>query len=248
MTDIICADAFRYLPTLTHEEEHQLLIEYKQNGSIVARNKIILSHLRYVAKIAKQFSLYCTDSIADLFQHGVIGLIRAIKNIDLEKYVSFASYAIYWVKEEIREFILRNASIVKSFTRKIERGLFFNSSKLNDVDDNELQSFLLKKNSRNCVSIYDSETLSEIESVYNINNINDDVENEYSNTCLKKALSNLTEREFEIIKDRYLCETPLARRDIAEKLGVSQQRVDQIEKGALLKLRGDPNLIELMER
>ncbi len=122
-------DAYYYqvnkIPVLTAEREYELACRWKQFQDLDAARELVLAHLRYVARIAKNYSGYGLLT-ADLIQEGNIGLMKAVRRFDPEMGVRLVSFAVHWIKAEIHEFILKNWRIVKIATTKAQRKLFFN--------------------------------------------------------------------------------------------------------------------------
>lgn len=116
------------LPVLTPEEEFALAEHYQATQDLSAAHQLVLSHLRYVAKIAKQYSGYGL-ALSDLIQEGNIGLMKAVKRFDPQKGVRLVTFAVHWVKSEMHDFIIRNWRIVRVATTKAQRKLFFNLRK-----------------------------------------------------------------------------------------------------------------------
>lgn len=117
------------VPFLSKEEELELATKLKQNGDLDAARKLVLSHLRFVVKIARGYLSYGLQQ-ADLIQEGNIGLMKAVKRFDPNVGVRLVSFSVHWIKAEIHEFILRNWRIVRMATTKEQRKLFFNLRKI----------------------------------------------------------------------------------------------------------------------
>ena len=115
----------RAFPSLTAEEEHELGTKLKLNNDLEAAKKLILSHLKLVIKIARSYSGYGLP-VSDLVQEGNVGLMKAVKKFDVDKGVRLVSYAIFWIKAEIQEYVVKNWRLVKNATTKAQRKLFFN--------------------------------------------------------------------------------------------------------------------------
>jgi RNA polymerase sigma-32 factor len=112
-------------PMLTPEREHALGVALKTHGDLKAASEMVLSHLRLVVSIARNYSGYGLPH-ADLIQEGNIGLMKAVKRFDPDRGVRLVSFAVHWIKAEIHEYILKNWRIVKLATTKAQRKLFFN--------------------------------------------------------------------------------------------------------------------------
>ena len=117
--------SIRTIPSLTAEEEMALGMRLKKSNDLEAAKTLILSHLKLVAKVAKGYSGYGLPQ-SDLVQEGNIGLMKAVKRFDPERGVRLVSFAIYWIKAEIQEYIVKNWRLVKTATTKAQRKLFFN--------------------------------------------------------------------------------------------------------------------------
>lgn len=113
------------LPFLSPEEEHQLATHYHEKGDLEAAQKLVLSHLRYVVRVARGYQGYGLP-LGDLIQEGTVGLMKAVKRFDPTVGVRLVSFSVHWIKAEIHEFVLRNWRIVKVATTKAQRKLFFN--------------------------------------------------------------------------------------------------------------------------
>ena len=117
--------AARNIPILSADEERALAIQLHEHGDLEAAQKLVLSHLRFVAHVARSYSGYGL-ALADLIQEGNIGLMKAVKRFDPNVGVRLISFAVYWIRAEIHEYVLRNWRIVKVATTKAQRKLFFN--------------------------------------------------------------------------------------------------------------------------
>lgn len=135
------------IPVLTPEEELSLAKEYQETQNLSAAHQLVLSHLRYVAKIAKQYAGYGL-ALSDLIQEGNIGLMKAVKRFNPEQGVRLVTFAVHWVKSEIHDYVIRNWRIVRIATTKAQRKLFFNLRKhkpsLNWLSQEESQAIATK--------------------------------------------------------------------------------------------------------
>lgn len=113
------------LPILSEHEERELLDKYHKKNDLEAVRKLVLSHLRFVAYVAKGYQGYGLPT-EDLVQEGSIGLMKSVKRFDTSYGVRLATYAMYWIKAEIQEYVLKNWQLVKVATTKVQRKLFFN--------------------------------------------------------------------------------------------------------------------------
>ena len=253
------------LPMLSLEQEQELARRYKYKKDLDAAQQLVLSHLRFVTKIARNFSGYGL-SIADLIQEGNIGLMKAISKFDPDQGVRLVSFAVHWIKAEMHDYVLKNWKIVKVATTKAQRKLFFNlrSSKgkvgwLSWKDIKELakelgvkEETVIEMEKRMCqgdVSLDlpytddDGEQTSQ-QSLYledKSSNIEHQiVQQDYYNNfkvVVKDVLSGFDTRTKDIIMSRYLLDNKATLQDLAAKYNISAERVRQIEEDALAKLK-----------
>lgn len=256
-------DIQKYPPILSAEEEHELAVSLFENHDLDAARKLVLSHIRFVAFIAHGYKGYGLEQ-ADLIQEGTIGLMKAVKKFNPYKKVRLASFAVYWIRAEIHEFIFKNWKIVKVATTKAQRKLFF---KLKQAKAQIYQSLTEEqaKDIANDLGVKTSDVL-EMEARLQFNDVGliaDEDENtnspEYyltdpntqtpeqilvfeddqkqSQQKLYQALSTLDERSLEILQARYLKEEKVTLHNLADKYGVSAERVRQLENKAMQKLK-----------
>ena len=252
----------KYPPILTPEQEYELAIELYENESLSAAKKLVLAHMRFVAFIAHGYKGYGLEQ-ADLIQEGTIGLMKAVKRFNPHKKVRLSSFAVYWIRAEIHEYIFKNWKIVKVATTKAQRKLFF---KLKQAKSNIFQS-LTSEQARVIASdlgVREKDVI-EMESRLQLNDIafevNDDEDTytpeqyladpgktpeqlvinnknqEDQHNKLYQALSSLDERSIDILQSRYLKEEKLTLHTLADKYGVSAERVRQLENKAIKKLK-----------
>lgn len=251
-------------PILTQEEETSLARRLWNRGDIEAAQQLIMSHLRFVVAIARGYKGYGLPQ-ADLIQEGNIGLMKAVKRFDPERGVRLVSFAVHWIKAEIHEFIMRNWRLVKIATTKQQRKLFFNlrSMKhgLDTMNPQEVDAMaaqlgvkaeeVVEMEKRFNGSDISLEPVSEDEddTFSPINYLTDGTEpsqllekeqiTHLREKGLQKSLDCLDKRSRHIIEARWLREKDTATlHDLADELGVSAERVRQIEVKALQKMRG----------
>jgi len=252
----------KYPPILTPEEEYNLAIELYENGSLSAAKKLVMSHMRFVAFIAHGYKGYGLEQ-ADLIQEGTIGLMKAVKRFNPHKKVRLSSFAVYWIRAEIHEYIFKNWKIVKVATTKAQRKLFF---KLKQAKSNIFQSLTNEQAKVIATDLGVKEKdVIEMESRLQLNDVAFEVsddENTYSpehyvvdpgknpeqlvlsdksqedqHKKLYQALSSLDQRSIEILQSRYLKEKKETLHTLADKYGVSAERVRQLENKAIKKLK-----------
>lgn len=251
-------------PILSQEEEIRLARSLRDEDNIDAARQLVLSHLRVVVAIARGYRGYGLPQ-ADLIQEGNIGLMKAVKRYDPERGVRLVSFAIHWIKAEIHEFILRNWRLVKIATTKAQRKLFFNLRSMKPVLDTmnpeeinamakqlgvkaeEVVEMETRFNGRDIslepLSEDDDEAFSPIAYLTDGSEPPQLLEAEQTRRLrgegLKQALASLDGRSRRIIEARWLREKDTATlHDLADELGVSAERVRQIEVKAMQKMRG----------
>ena len=252
----------KYPPILTPEEEYSLAIELYDNGDLSAARKLVLAHMRFVAFIAHGYKGYGLEQ-ADLIQEGTIGLMKAVKRFNPYKKVRLSSFAVYWIRAEIHEYIFKNWKIVKIATTKAQRKLFFKlkqakahiyTSLTNDQAEeiaNDLgvrKQDVIEMESRlqlNDVAfeIHDDEDSYTPEQYLADQNqtpeqlLLSDRNREDQQHQLYQALSSLDKRSIDILQSRYLKEEKATLHTLADKYGVSAERVRQLENKAIKKLK-----------
>jgi len=252
-------------PILSEKEEGRLARQLRDENDIDAAQQLILSHLRVVISIARGYKGYGLPQ-ADLIQEGNIGLMKAVKRFDPERGVRLVSFAVHWIKAEIHEFIMRNWRLVKIATTKHQRKLFFNlrsmKKGLNALNPQEVDAVaqqlgvkseeVVEMETRFSGRDISLEPLSDEEGEDNyspITYLTDASEpsreleiaqtNQLRGESLKQSLDNLDARSRHIIEARWLREKDTATlHDLADELGVSAERVRQIEAKAIQKMRG----------
>ena len=250
---------------LSSEEEKKLAEDLYYRNDLDAARKLVLAHLRFVVHIAKTYSGYGLSE-ADLIQEGNIGLMKAVRRFNPEVGVRLISYAVHWIKAEIHEYVLRNWKIVKIATTKAQRKLFFNlRSKKKDLGwltEEEVKSIskdlgvkpsevkeMEKRLSGIDMSFDPLEGDENEEANYAPANYLQDssanpseiIEKEDDSTLnttqLYEALKQLDDRSRDIIYDRWLSDEKLTLHELAEKYGISAERVRQIEQNAMKKVK-----------
>ena len=252
----------KYPPILSPEQEYELAIELYENGNLSAAKKLVLAHMRFVAFIAHGYKGYGLEQ-ADLIQEGTIGLMKAVKRFNPHKKVRLSSFAVYWIRAEIHEYIFKNWKIVKVATTKAQRKLFF---KLRQAKSHIYQSLTSDQAEEIATDLgVRKKDVIEMESRLQLSDVafevNDD-EDTYTpeqylsdpgetpeqlllnnnsqqdqHNKLYQALSSLDERSINILQSRYLKEKKSTLHTLADKYGVSAERVRQLENKAIKKLK-----------
>jgi RNA polymerase sigma-32 factor len=249
---------------LTAEEEFKLAVRLKRDNDVAAAEKLIVSNLRFVVKIAHEYRNY-GFKLADLIQEGNIGLIHAVKKFDPYKGYRLISYAVWWIRAYIQNYLIRSWSIVKIGTTQAQRKLFF---KLNQtkkeletmsrknpefseiatslgVKDSEVEEMDLRMGSRDVSLneiINDDSSNSHIDFLaYEGDNqettLIKDEEKNLVQRDIAGALAHLNERESYIILNRVMADDPKTLQEIGERYHISRERARQIEKQALKKMQ-----------
>ena len=252
----------KYPPILSPEQEYELAVELYENGNLSAAKKLVLAHMRFVAFIAHGYKGYGLEQ-ADLIQEGTIGLMKAVKRFNPHKKVRLSSFAVYWIRAEIHEYIFKNWKIVKVATTKAQRKLFF---KLRQAKAHIYQSLTsdqaeeiatnLGVRKKDVIEMESRLQLSDV--AFEVNDdedtytpeqylsdpgetpeqllLNDNSQQDQHNK-LYQALSSLDERSIDILQSRYLKEEKSTLHTLADKYGVSAERVRQLENKAIKKLK-----------
>ncbi|MDX1474293.1 RNA polymerase sigma factor RpoH [Reinekea sp. G2M2-21] len=250
---------------LSAEEEKELAERLYYDEDLESARRLVMSHLRFVVHIAKSYSGYGLNQ-GDLIQEGNVGLMKAVRRFNPEVGVRLVSFAVHWIKAEIHEYILKNWRIVKIATTKAQRKLFFNlrSSKkrLGWLNENEAQA-IADDLGVNKKTVYDMEgRLTASDAAFDGFNDDDDdgiafhpsdyLMNEADDPALAveranysddahgqlfEALEDLDERSRDIIQQRWLSDEKATLHELADKYSVSAERIRQLEKNAMNKVK-----------
>jgi RNA polymerase sigma-32 factor len=257
--------AVNSISMLSADEERSLAERLQNHGDLEAARQLVMSHLRFVVHIARTYSGYGLPQ-ADLIQEGNIGLMKAVKRFDPTLGVRLVSFAVHWIKAEIHEYVLRNWRMVKVATTKAQRKLFFNLRKMKTrlgwfsqdevnivadelgVSPQDVTEMEMRMNGQDhsfdgwddddsdtnfAPAQYLQDKSSDIAAEYESDNWENRAEQR-----LTSALNGLDERSQNIIKARWLDEdNKLTLQELADQYGVSAERVRQLEKNALKKLK-----------
>jgi RNA polymerase sigma-32 factor len=250
-------------PLLTQEEEFQLAERYRKQNDIDAAHKLITSNLRFVVKVAFEYKAYGTK-VLDLIQEGNIGLMMAVKKFDPYKGYRFISYAVWWIRAYIQNFIIKTWSLVKIGTTQAQKKLFFKIGKVRKALESNAQNekkYELLANDLNVAK----EDIIEMEQRMSSRDFSLDApfdeghelthldllqedspdqeealvqaeEKKIREREILNAMKRLNEKEVYVIKNRIMTDTPLTLQDVGNHLKLSRERVRQIEGEALKKL------------
>jgi len=258
------SSAFK-IPILTARQERDYALQLRDHDDLDAAKSMVLPHLRFVVRIARGYSGYGLQQ-QDLIQEGTVGLMKAVRRFDPDKGVRLVSYAVHWIRAEIHEFILRNWRIVKVATTKAQRKLFFNlrskkkhlgwfsQQEVNEVAEDlgvkpetvlEMESRLYgsdlswdlppgmddEEQSVSPSSWLPDETAEPAKLVEQLD------ANLSQHQQLRAAMEQLDERSRAILQARWLSDSKTTLQELAKEYGVSAERIRQIEKSAMNKIK-----------
>ena len=251
-------------PALSAEYEATLARRFRDNQDVDAARELVVSQLRNVIHVAKSFTGYGLP-VADLVQEGNIGLMKAVKNFDPDRGVRLVSYAVHWIKAEIYEYVLKNWKMVKVATTKAQRKLFFNLRKSRkslsamteqetvdlaenlDVPVKTVREMELRMTSSDVafdgVDSDDDEFTTSPSGYlpdmrYNPEELVMAAEKTSNNhDSLTDAISTLDDRSRDILQRRWLSDSKATLHELAEEYNVSAERIRQIEKRAMEKMK-----------
>jgi len=249
------------IPVLSTEEEVALAKNLKETNDLESAKKLIMHNLRYVVYIAKSYSGYGLN-LSDLIQEGNVGLMKAVKKYNPEKNLKLITFAVYWIKSEIHEFVIKNWKIVKIATTKAQRKLFFNlrskKSSLSNLTAKEASSIAkdlsvpvkdvieMEKRMGNydiAMDDNDEENMTPSDflksSELEPDEIIENTEKDLVTKKLYKIINTLDQRSKDIIESRWLAEEKTTLEDLSKKYGISRERVRQIENESILKLKNN---------
>lgn len=252
------------IPVLSKEDEQRLSRRFNEQEDLDAARELVMAHLRFVVHIAKGYTGYGLP-LGDLIQEGNVGLMKAVKRFDPDYDVRLVSFAVHWIRAEIHEFVLKNWRIVKVATTKAQRKLFFNLRKnkkslawlshaetLAVADDlgvtpKEVTEMERRLSARD--AIFDPAPNADDEHTFTpaayLPSPNADPaelveKSDWHDDAAKKmtqAMQDLDERSQDILRRRWLADTKMTLHELADKYGVSAERIRQIEANAIKKLR-----------
>ena len=259
-------EQIKKFPMLAAEEEYMLAKNWKTTGNIKAAEKLVTSHLRLVAKIAMGYRGYGLP-INEMISEGNVGLMQAVKKFEPEKGFRLATYAMWWIKASIQEYILRSWSLVKIGTTTAQKKLFFNLKKIKNQIAPKSEGDLRKddvKNIAKTLAVSEEEVVSmnrrlsgkeqslnspigedgdEWQDWVVDNQMDQELkfaqqeEIEQRKDLLKNSIKILNDREKEILHARRLSDDPSTLEDLSKKFKISRERIRQIENKAFEKLQ-----------
>lgn len=262
----------RNIKPLTPEREYELAVNYQEHGDVEAAQELVVSHLPFVVKVAFQYKRYSLP-LQDLIQEGAVGLMKAVKRFDPYKGYRLVSFAVWWIKAYIKNYILKSWNLVKLGTTQAQRKLFFRIGEIGEHFDQESKDKKIKELADDLNVKEDdvievearvrardwslNETFGDDNDMTPIDYleseapdqeemlITKETESELS-LATKKALKKLDPRERFIIKKRFLDDNDWTLQKIGDHFGTSRERVRQLEQRALKKLKSEfnPNMTE----
>lgn len=251
-------------PLLTPEEEFQLAVRNRKHNDIEAAQRLVTSNLRFVVKVAFEYRFYGMK-LLDLIQEGNLGLIIAVKKFDPYKGYRFVSYAIWWIRAYIQDFIIKNWSLVKIGTNPAQKKIFYKMGKVrkeleSEGENEEKYSHLAKElhvaekdiiemeqrmSSRGLsldASFDEDQELTHLDLLQENSPNQEEILAQTEEKSIQKqviidGMKRLNEKEVYVIKNRILRDSPLTLREIGDHLKLSKERVRQVEGESLKKLR-----------
>jgi RNA polymerase sigma-32 factor len=257
-------------PYLERDEEHELAVRWREEKDQAALDRLTSAHMRLVIAIAARFRNFGLN-MSDLIQEGHVGLLEAAARFEPDREVRFSTYATWWIRASIQDYILRNWSIVRSGTSSAQKALFFNLRRLRarlaqTSDARPRVQIFTEIAGALGVSVADVESMDSRLSAPDTSlnaplhdadgdasanrqdflvdtvalpdeTVGDQIDTERRTTWLRSALNVLNERELLIVKERRLADEGATLESLGESLGISKERVRQIENRALEKLR-----------
>jgi RNA polymerase sigma-32 factor len=257
------------IPVLSKEDEQALAIRFRETEDLDAARDLVMAHLRFVVHIAKGYTGYGLP-LNDLVQEGNVGLMKAVKRFDPEFDVRLVSFAVHWIRAEIHEFVLKNWRIVKVATTKAQRKLFFNLRRAKKslawlshdetlavaadlgVSPKEVTEMERRLSSRD--AIFDPAPDADDERSFTpaayLKSENSDPaklveETDFHNDATSRMMESmeiLDERSRDILSARWLTDKKLTLHNLADKYGVSAERIRQIEANAIKKIKKAMNV------
>lgn len=261
------------IPVLTREQESALATRFRRDNDLEAARELVLSHLRFVVHIARGYVGYGLP-IGDLVQEGNVGLMKAVKRFDPDVGVRLVSFAVHWIRAEIHEFVLRNWRLVKIATTKAQRKLFFNLRRMKKnlawLSDSETRAVardlgvtpeevteMEKRLAARDLS-FDPVPEGDDDEAYTpamyLPAMDADPsvqveQEEWQDTTAERlglAMQTLDARSRDILKSRWMTDEKATLHELAERYGVSAERIRQLEANAIKKLRAQvaPETVE----
>jgi len=230
-------------PVLSQEEEFKIAERYYKEKGLDDAKKLVTSNLRYVVKIALEYRNYGCR-IADLIQEGNIGLMVAVKKFNPYKGFRLITYATWWIKSFIQDFILKTTGVVKRGSKALKRKLFYKKERAEEglsahdrIDENEAYPYELSLDN----PIADDGRTTHLDMLCDTRPGQEETasvreEQALAKREIKSALSGLNDKERLVIENRVMADPPESLQNLGDRLGLTRERVRQIEAQALKKL------------
>jgi RNA polymerase sigma-32 factor len=264
-------------PMLDRQEEYMLAKRWREDGDHEAADRLVISHLRLVAKIARGYCGYGLP-LADMISEGHIGLMQAVERFEPERGFRFSTYAVWWIKSAIQEYILRSWSLVKMGTTASQKKLFFNlrkaKSRISALDEGDMRPDQVKLIAKR-LGVTEQDVIDMNRRLGGDASLNDPIHEESNSAewqdwlvsdspdqetvlaaieefdnrrrALSVALGVLKPRARRIFEGRRLAEDPMTLAELADEFGVSRERVRQIEARAFEKVQKIMNRVAIIE-
>lgn len=256
--------SIRRIPVLSAEEEYMLANRFRDHGDLTAAKKLISAHLRLAAKVAFSYRFYGLP-LEDLISEANIGLMQAVKRFEPDKGNRLSTYAVWWIKAAINEFILKSWSLVRIGTIAAQKRLFYNLRKIKarlglygdssldadsvreisqslNVSEEDVTAMDMRLNGDVSLNtpVFEDGCAERQDFLTDETNIENDLaerqENNIRMQLLAQAMDRLNDREKAIVQARRLSENPDTLDALGERLGISRERVRQIENRAIEKM------------
>jgi RNA polymerase sigma-32 factor len=234
--------AWRF-PMLKPQEEYMLAKRWREHGDRDAAHRLVTSHLRLVAKIAMGYRGYGLP-ISEVISEGNVGLMQAVKRFEPERGFRLATYAMWWIKAAIQEYILRSWSLVKMGTTANQKKLFFNlrkaKSRISALDEGDMRPDQVKLIAKR-LGVTEQDVIDMNRRLggdaSQESRLAETEQSEKRHKALGQALNVLNDRERRIFEARRLADEPITLEELADEFGVSRERVRQIEVRAFEKVQ-----------
>jgi RNA polymerase sigma-32 factor len=250
---------------LSSEQERELAIRFHEQGDLEAARELVMANLRFVVHVARGYSGYGL-ALNDIVQEGNVGLMKAVKRFDPNVGVRLVSFAVHWIRAEIHEYVIKNWRVVKVATTKAQRKLFFNLRKskkhLGWLSHDEAKAiagdlgvkveivYEMEKRLSSHDMTFDAPSDSSDDKAVAVpanylqqNNADPALLLEHADWQdhghgqLAQALATLDERSRDIVTNRWLSEKKMTLHDLADRYSISAERIRQLEKNAMKKLK-----------
>lgn len=254
----------RKYPLLDREQEHALAVRFYETGDPKAAEQLVTANLRFVVKIASEYSKFGARMI-DLIQEGNVGLMHAVKEFNPYKGVRLITYAVWWIRGYIREYLMKQYSMVRIGTTAAQKKLFYRLQKEQEaleqmgmeqsvallsgrlgVSEKDVVDMQKRMSQRDVsldqpLSSDGDARLMDIQSEADPTNVDDELGRREEIAALREQIealrSELSERELELLDERLLADDPLTLQEIGERHGVSREAVRQMETRLLEKIK-----------